>query len=78
VSKAVANRIGLDGTKLASADAACDGHGRFTVKLKPTNKAREALEDYRRAVRATLTLALAGPGGQTTATRTITLKGRKR
>jgi hypothetical protein len=52
--------------------------GRFTVRLKPTNKAREALEEYRRAVRATLTLVLAGPSGQATATRTISLKGRRR
>jgi hypothetical protein len=78
VSQAVADRIGLDGTKLAAADATCDGNGRFTVKLKPTAKARQALEDYRRAVPAMLTLALAGPSGQTTATRAITLKGRKR
>ena len=78
MTKAVADRIGLEGTKLGSADATCDGNGRFTVKLKPTNKARDALEDYRRAVPATLTLALAGPSGQTTATRTITLKGRRR
>jgi plastocyanin len=78
VTKAVARRIGLEGTKLGAADATCDEYGRFTVKVKPSKKARDALEDYRRGIQATATLALAGPIGQTTATRTITLKGSKR
>jgi len=78
VSKAVADRIGLDGTKLGSADATCDSHNRVTVKLKPNKKARDALEDYRRAVPATASLVLAGPIGQTTATRALTLKGSKK
>jgi hypothetical protein len=78
VSKAVASRIGLDGTKIGSADASCDGHGRFTVKLKPTAAAKRALDDYPGSVRVTATLALAGPSGATTATRTINLKGKGR
>jgi hypothetical protein len=78
VSKAVADRIGLDGTKIGSADATCDGHGRFTVKLKPTGAAKRALDDYPGSVRASAKLALAGPIGQTTATRTINLKGKGR
>jgi hypothetical protein len=75
VSKAVARQIGLKGTKLGSADATCDGHGRFTVKVKPTKAARNALEDWTGSVRTTATLALAGPIGQTSASRAITLKG---
>jgi hypothetical protein len=63
---------------LATANATCNQYGRFTVKLKPTKQAREALEDYARAVPVTLTLTLAGPIGTTTATRTITLKGKGR
>jgi hypothetical protein len=63
---------------LATADATCNQYGRFTVKLKPNKKARDALEDYARAVPVTLTLTLAGPIGTTTATRTITLKGKGR
>jgi hypothetical protein len=78
VSKAVADRIGLKGTKIGSADATCDGHGRFTVKLKPTAAARRALDDYPGSVKVTAKLALAGPIGQTTATRTINLKGKGR
>ena len=62
VSKAVARRIGLEGTKLSSADATCNRR-RFTAKLKPNAKAEHALEDYRGAVKATATLELAGPFG---------------
>jgi hypothetical protein len=78
VSKAVANQIGLKGTKLGSADATCDGHGRFTVKVKPNAAARKALDDWKGSVKTTATLALAGPIGQTSATRTINLKGKGR
>jgi plastocyanin len=63
--------------ELASADATCNQYGRFTVKLKPTAQARKALKGYTKALRVTLTLRLAGPIGTTTATRTITLKGKK-
>jgi hypothetical protein len=75
VSKAVARQIGLKGTKLGSARATCDGHGRSIVKVKPTKAARRALEDWKGSVKTTATLALAGPIGQTSATRKITLKG---
>jgi plastocyanin len=78
VSTAVANRIGLNGTKIGSADATCDGHGRFTVKLKPTAAAKKALDDYPGSVKVTAKLELAGPIGQTSATRTINLKGKGR
>jgi plastocyanin len=79
VSKAVARRIGLKGTKLAKkAKATCDSHGRFTVKLKPTRAAEAALDGWRGKVKATATLALSGPVGQTTVTRTINLKGKGR
>jgi hypothetical protein len=75
VSKAVAKRIGLKGTELGSAHATCNGHGRFTVKVKPNKRARDALEDYTGSVKTLATLELAGPIGQTSATRAITLKG---
>jgi plastocyanin len=79
VSKAVARQIGLKGTKLAKeAKSSCDSHGRFTVKLKPNRAAQAALDDWRGSVKATATLALAGPVGQTTVTRTINLKGKGR
>lgn len=78
VSKAVAKQIGLKGTKLGSAKATCDAHGRVTVKVKPNDAAETALEDWRGSVKTTATLALAGPIGQTSATRTINLKGKGR
>ena len=70
--------IGLKGTKLGSAKATCDGHGRFTVKVKPNDAAEAALEDWRGSVEDHATLTLSGPIGQTTATRTINLKGKGR
>ena len=63
--------------ELASANATCNQHGRFTVRLKPNAQARKALKGYKQALTVTLTLRLAGPIGTTTATRTITLKGTK-
>ena len=78
VSKAVAKQIGLKGTKLGSAKATCDAHGRVTVKVKPNDAAETALDDWRGSVKTTATLALAGPIGQTSATRTINLKGKGR
>ena len=39
----MAKQIGLKGTKLGSANATCDGHGRFTVKVKPTAAAKTGL-----------------------------------
>jgi hypothetical protein len=78
VSKAVARRIGLKGTKLGAGAARCNQHNRFTVKVAPTARAKRALEDYRGSIRAKATLELAGPIGQTTATRTINLKGKGR
>jgi|GEM_PF-2465353 plastocyanin len=63
--------------ELASGKATCNQNGRFTVKLKPNAAARKALKDYTQSLRVTLTLRLAGPIGTTTATRTITLKGKK-
>jgi plastocyanin len=79
ISKAVANQIGLKGTtKLGSADATCDGHGRFTVKVKPNAAAKAALGRWKGSVKVTATLSLAGPIGQTSATRTINLKGKGR
>lgn len=78
VSKAVARRIGLKGTKLGKGKGSCNAHGRFVAKIKPTAAARRALADYRGSVRAKVTLELAGPSGQTTVTRMINLKGKGR
>jgi hypothetical protein len=78
VSKALARQIGLKGTKLGAAKATCDVHGRVSVKVKPNDAAEAALADWRASVKATATLALAGPIGQTTVTRTINLKGKGR
>jgi hypothetical protein len=78
VSNAVADRIGLDGNKLGSADVSCNQHNRASATVKPNAKAKRALEDYRRSVKVTVALELAGPTGQITATRTINLKGRGR
>ena len=64
--------------EISTADATCNQYGRFTVKLKPNAQARKALKDYKQSLPVTLTLRLAGPIGTTTATRTITLKGKGR
>jgi hypothetical protein len=78
VTKAVAARLGLRSTTLDVADAACDGHGRFTVRVRPSAQVRRALEDFRGKLKVKATLTMAGPTGATTATRTINLKGRGR
>ncbi|MDA0169235.1 plastocyanin/azurin family copper-binding protein [Solirubrobacter taibaiensis] len=64
--------------EISTADATCNQYGRFTVKLKPNAQARKALKGYKQSLPVTLTLRLAGPIGTTTATRTITLKGKGR
>jgi hypothetical protein len=78
VSNAVADRIGLNGNQLSKADVSCNQHNRASAKVKPNGKAKQALEDYRRSVKVTAALELAGPTGQITATRTMKLKGRGR
>ena len=71
VSKAVAKKLRLKGRRLASGASRCDGHGRFTVTLKPTAAAKKALARTRRAVKVTATLKFPG----LTAKKTITLSG---
>jgi hypothetical protein len=58
VSKSVARRLRLRSTRLASARARCDGHGRVTVRLRPGAAARRALKRYGRALTVTASLKL--------------------
>ena len=78
VTKALAKKVGLSNRKVGSANATCNANGRATVKVKPTAAARTALANWTKSLKVTATLELAGPIGQTTATRTITLKGKGR
>ncbi len=71
VSKAVAKKLKLKGTTLATGRSRCNGNGRFRVALKPTSAAKKALARSRKAVKATATLKFAG----LTVKRTITLSG---
>jgi len=76
VTKSVARRLKLKSTTLATAKAACDGHGRFTVTVKPSLNVRRALRHTRAALKVTATLKLVGPSGQTSTKRSLTLEGR--
>jgi len=76
VTKSAARKLGLKSATLATAKASCDGHGRFTVNVKPSLKVRRALAHSRAALKVTATLTLAGPGGQTSTRRSLTLEGR--
>jgi len=60
VSKAVAKRLKLKGTTLATGRSRCDGNNRFTVTLKATSAAKKALAGSRKAVKATATLKFPG------------------
>ena len=71
VSKAVAKKLKLKGTTLATGRSRCGGNNRFTVTLKATNAARKALAGSRKAVKATATLKFPG----LTVKKTITLAG---
>jgi PKD repeat protein len=59
VSSSVARKLGLRGTRtLAATRVRCDTDGRMTVVLKPSKKAKKALEKAKGSVRGTLTLRL--------------------
>lgn len=70
VSRAVAKRLKLTGTTLASAAASCAADGRLAVTLKPGAKVKRALGRQRGRLTATLTVTVAGAR----ATRTMTLR----
>jgi plastocyanin len=71
VSKAIAKRLKLKGTTLATGSSRCDGNNRFTVTLKATSAAKKALARSRKAVKATVTLKFPG----LTVSKPITLSG---
>jgi plastocyanin len=71
VTKAVAKRLKLKGTTLASGGSRCNANNRFTVTLKPTRAAKKALARTRKSVKVTARLAFPG----LTVKKTITLTG---
>jgi hypothetical protein len=77
VSKALARRMKLKGTTLATARARCRGNGELTVTLKPAAAARRALRHYRRPLTVTARLSLSGPRGRARAHRELTLGARR-
>ena len=70
-SKAVARRLRLKSTKLASGRSRCNGNNRFTVTLRPTKDAKTALARTRASLKATARLVFPG----LTAKYAITLTG---
>jgi hypothetical protein len=60
VSRAVAKRLKLKGTTLASGSSRCNGNNRFSAALRPTAAARRALKRYRKAVAVVATLRFGG------------------
>ena len=72
VSRTTARKLRLKTITLASSRAECDGHGRFTVTLKPSVRVKRALARSRASLPLTATLKL----GATTTRRTLTLRGR--
>jgi hypothetical protein len=81
VSRKVAGRVGLQGTKLASAAATCGADKRAAVLLKPGQKVRRALATPKaiaavrrdRGLKATLTVFFQGADSTLTDKLTITL-----
>jgi plastocyanin len=71
VTKAVAKKLKLKGTTLATGASRCNGNNRFTVTLKPTSAAKKALARTRKSVKATARLAFPGLAVK----QTITLTG---
>jgi len=73
VSKRLARKLDLDSRVIAKGTGSCDGHNRLVTKLKPTKEAAKALDGYRKAVNATVTLTTSGLNPELTVTRTIKL-----
>lgn len=71
VSKAVAKKLRLKSTTLATGRSRCNGNNRFTVTLKPAKAAKTALARTRTSIKATARLAFPG----LTAKYAITLTG---
>ena len=76
VTKAVAKRLGLKSTMLASGSLRCGAEGRGTLTLKPSTKVKRALAKTKGSITATLTLRLTGTAGTARDTQTVTLEGK--
>jgi hypothetical protein len=74
VSRSVARRLKLKSVTLAKTKAACDGHNRFTAKLKLSRTVKRALARHRGSLVVTATLQL----GTTKTRRTMTLAAKER
>jgi hypothetical protein len=73
VTKAVANRLGLERLLLARAELTCEG-GTASATLEPGGKVSRALEDARRSVCTTLRLRMSGDAGTATDSRSLVLE----
>jgi hypothetical protein len=76
VTKAVAKKLGLKSTTLASGSLRCGTQGRGTLTLKPSTKVKRALAKTKGSITATLTLRLTGSAGVARDTQTVTLEGK--
>ncbi|WP_270038530.1 OmpL47-type beta-barrel domain-containing protein [Solirubrobacter ginsenosidimutans] len=76
VTKAVAKKLGLKSTTLASGSLRCGAQGRGTLTLKPSTKVKRALAKTKGSITATLTLRLTGSAGVARDTQTVTLEGK--
>jgi plastocyanin len=72
VTRATARRLKLKSSTLVVARASCDGHGRFTVRVKPSRTVKRALSHWRGALKVKATLKL----GPKSSRRTFVLGGR--
>ncbi len=73
ISKALADKLDLDSRTIATGTGSCDGHNRLVTKLKPTEAAADALDGYKKTVKATVTLTTSGLDPELTTTRKIKL-----
>jgi hypothetical protein len=62
----------LKSSTLVVARASCDGHGRFTLRVKPSRTVKRALSHWRGALKVKATLKL----GPKSSRRTFVLGGR--
>jgi beta-xylosidase len=76
VTKAVAKKLGLKSTTLASGSLRCGEEGRGTLTLKPSTKVKRALAKAKGSITATLTLRLTGAAGSARDTQTVTFRGK--
>jgi hypothetical protein len=76
VTKAVAKKLGLKSTTLASGSLRCGAEGRGTLTLKPSTKVKRALAKTKGSITATLTLRLKGTAGTARDTQNVNLEGK--